>query len=277
MVASIQYRKRSVLGDLEWRGDSWITITDIEQRLYDRGFDVGAMLEDTDSLSKMAGNQDLPPGEAIAQRMTAMEKVIKQITDLDDSLETWHEKFQTWYQAPVYWKERPEPTKGKSHVRIITFPNLRLCHMLLDFWALHIIVGTVMATLFARLPTQVQSSPNLRPFSKRVERHDHAYVVSLADLIIDGAQYSLREEMGLVGPHRSIFGVRVALFCFRVMPGEHAARQRMRCEEFMRTLTLERGIQFARDVSGGADASENSPEYKYEAFNNAVGESAYKT
>ena len=272
MVASIQYRRRSVLGEPQWRGDSWITITDIEQRLYDRGFDVGALLEDTDSLAKMTENQDLAPAEATAQRMGTAQKVIKQTTDLDDSLETWSEKFQSWYQAPVYWEERSASTEGNpgSTNRVIAFPNLRLCHMLLDSWALHITVSIVMATLFARLPTRVQNSPNLRPLLQRVERHDHTFVMSLADLIIDGAQYSLRDDMGLVGPHRSIFGVRTALFCYRIMPGEHAARQRVRCEEFMRTLTVERGIQFARDVSGGAQESEGSPEYRYYEVGNRL-------
>lgn len=251
MIHSIQFRKRSPLGDAEWRSDSWVTITDFEQQLYDRGFDCGALLEDTDSMVSITENQQAHAPLGAPPPMAVVQSVIQKAIAADESLEEWYGNFNDWSTSPVYWEEPFGSSNAPQFEpqRVIQFANLRLCHLMLDFWGLHLILSSIMTTLFNRLPPTVQVLSALRPFAERVSRHKTDFIMFLANLILDGAPYSLRPEMGLAGPNRSIFGVRVALFIFRMTPGEAAAKQCARCEALIERLATDKGVSYAKHIA----------------------------
>ena len=275
MVQSIQYRERIGLGEPEWQGDTWVTITDFEQRLYDRGLRVGALLNDVDALGKVMSNpENLSIGLDAVSRMERVQPLIKTVGELDDALETWYKKLADYAQGPLYWDEETSDPQSPPSATItflgspnrrISFPNLRMCHMLLDYWGLHNIVSSVISTIFAKLPLHIQTLPPLSPFKARVERHSLPFVLEQCTRIVDAAPYSLRTDMGLCGAQRSMFGVRVAMLCFRMFPGEYAASQLIKCEGLMEQMAEEKGLEFARDLANISGRWEGAPERKTEA------------
>ena len=244
-------------------------MTDMEQRLYDRGLDLGALLEDIDKLGKLNDDRGHESPPTSQPPMDGVQALIKEIARVDDELETWYKKLKDWSSKPLYWEETATSYNNDStqSQRVISFASLRICHLMLDFWGLHIIVSSIMTTLFSRLPPAVQTMPPLQPFKQRVTRHSIDHTLEIANTILDGARYSLRDDMGLVGPQRSMFGIRVALFFYRITPGEEFHRQRIKCEQLMYELANIKGLKFARDLSNAAPKMRLSPDEVKIEFN----------
>lgn len=203
--------------------------------------------------------------------MDRVQAIIRQVVELDTGLETWYEKLVAWSPCPIYWEEEPQLSQDSPEEprRVISFPNLRLCHMMLDFWSLHTIASTVMTApaLWAKLSPYFQALLALVPFAERVARHNHSFILELGTLTMDDALYSLRPGMGLCGPHHTIFGLRVAMFSFRLLPGKYAAMQNAKCEALMHMLADEKGLDFARDLSSPGGEGKNQAETMVEMRN----------
>lgn len=135
MVKCLQYRKKSILKDLidqiEWRQRDLI--------LFSKGHTLGALLQDIDTYAASG-----PPNInilAFAQRLG-------RLLSLDVELQIWYRQLLKESPSPMYWlvKVDGEAQGGFS------FASLQLAHLMLDYWALRLILSVTIAILCHQIP-----------------------------------------------------------------------------------------------------------------------------
>ena len=256
MVQCIQYSQRSVLGDEEWRTTPCSSIVDHEQSLYDIGIDIGGLLEDIKALQKESNRSSIPNTSSY----TDIEKLIHDIVNLDHALESWWDRLKAWVPGPIYWQERQQtfeenlvPTAAESinpaHGEPdFAFSDLRLAHLSMDFWALHLMVSLILCRTLTALASDVKSSTWIQPFIALASRHDEKYRFSLGRNILRSINFTKRPEMGFVGPQKSIFALRIVLTIARDLAGLDAAAMVNEAVSRLRAINTDLGIRFVEDL-----------------------------
>jgi hypothetical protein len=103
MIRAIQCRKRSRLGDFEWRTRTRSTLTDAESQLYDYGFDLAAILKDIDDLA-LGGLDSVASSTAFL--------ILSRVYDLDARLEEWYFATCVWCGKSFDWRNSRCPSRG---------------------------------------------------------------------------------------------------------------------------------------------------------------------
>ena len=142
MVKCLQYRKKSILKDMidkiQWRQR--------DLKLFSKGHKLGALLQDLDEYAKLGPSNISLPG--LTQRLG-------RLLELDVELEIWYRQLLKESPSPFYWRiKTPRQELGS-----FLFANLQLAHLMLDFWALRLILSVTVATLCHQMRIGAPPSP----------------------------------------------------------------------------------------------------------------------
>jgi hypothetical protein len=226
MVKSVQYRKASLLKSLVDEMQWW----DMQGHLYVKGHTLGALMEDLDQY-KQSGQADMAAAAQYLQRCSKM----------NADFETWYEQVVKESPSPMFWKSVPpgeEPT--------MMFANLYIAHLMLDYWALRLILTTTIDIICAQVPNTVPDT--IRKFVDDLTgEHDRDRQIEIASNIMLSISYCMRDDHGIISSQKSLFGGRVALYALR----RHSAENLAMYEAKYLDLTLKKGLRYAENMSKG--------------------------
>ena len=254
MAQCIQYRVKSFLGSEEWQTQPWdLVAKDVFQRLYDKGFALAALFETMDKENVLTRpDKDIPMLSSWLQRYS----------DLDADFDAWFEELHAEAApSPLYWVEpdrnrpyHPEVPHNKSQASFV-FPTFRLANATVNFWGLKTIISGSIALLCGtvlslhgeqRTPEGTQQYYELRSTAKRlIAQHGSPYRLELAINIMRSMPYCMNDSMGLIGPQKSLLGLRIALFSLRRQPGEELKW----CQNLYQQLVSKSGLGYAREIA----------------------------
>jgi hypothetical protein len=140
MIKCIQYRKKSRLKDLVDR----ITWWDKQGILFAKGHSLGALMDDLDQY-KNSGQHSI--------QASAM--YLKRCTSLNAELENWYEGLLEDSPCPIHWTPYRPESGMEDH---IVFATLFLAHLMLDYWALRLILATSIDIVCSQVPKDVPAS-----------------------------------------------------------------------------------------------------------------------
>ena len=259
MIQCIQFRKSSFLGDSDWLKIPWGSAgKDVYQRLYDRGFALGALLEDMD-------NTDLTNAET---RTSQLSSYLQRCSKMYADFEAWYVDLLQQSPSPLYWTTKSnmpadsarEPlTNDASEFQTLSpfsFPTLRLAYITATFWALKLILSSTIALTCGAILTSASAcqsnsidpalAVDLRNTTHRLlSQHGNPQRLELATNIMRSMPYSLNDSMGLLGAAKSLFPLRAALFCLRRQPGEELKW----CQAVYQELESKKGLRYAREIA----------------------------
>ena len=259
MIQCIQFRKTSFLGDWEWLTIPWgDTGKDVYQRLYDKGFAIGALLEDVD-------NNNL---SNIKTRSSQLSSYLQRFSALHTDFECWYQQLLQQSPSPLYSTTRSNVQSGSTvelppnnapnpeTLSPFTFPSLHLAYIITTYWALKLILSseialTCRAILADESATQsLHADPDLtvnltNTAQRLLPQHGSAQCLELATNIMRSMAYSLNDSMGLLGAAKSLFPLRVALFALRRQPGEELNW----CQAVYQELDTRKGLRYAREIA----------------------------
>ena len=149
MIQSIQFRKISFLLESDWRERPWDHHKkDIYQRLYDHGFELGALQNRLDDAGLQNG--ELPADIAKA--------FLGNLNNFEAELDTWFRNFLSLSPSPLYWigdissDSMPDGNESETDEGSIpgpfTFPSLRLATATISYWGLKIVLAGTLRQLF---------------------------------------------------------------------------------------------------------------------------------
>ena len=283
MIQSLHFRERNPLARTEWRsGQLGTSLFDDFQRLYDLGFDVGALAEDLDLL---LSSTMLEHGTITAISLLSTGKA------LDRGLQAWYDKLSQKTERPMLWDaHQPFPDKfhhgGPSPEVPLTFRSHRIAELLTTFWTVRLLLLVAMLKLHKAIsqsktqtatsleqnlvsdshrqnassqaslqPTTESSSRLLAPNPSPIHLHN------LAVLIARSTAFCLSESVGQYGHLRFLFPLRVALVTFQNSatklrnqygPNNPNVREAERCKVWCQgcyeTLAKDKQVGYARDL-----------------------------
>ncbi|KUJ10559.1 uncharacterized protein LY89DRAFT_740268 [Mollisia scopiformis] len=258
MVLCIQQRSLAAFGNLGGKASIWPYGNTIEQKLYDKGFLLAATFEAIDRTLDT---------ETISERGPRITALVDRCQKLDQELDIWYAELLEAAKSKHTWQAFLPQLQNQTQ-EPIAFPDLRLAHILLCFWALRMVLTLTLVSLHkmrfeAQDKTQDHNidTGSQQTTSDSMERESRGgyqtqqgppvkemfgKATYYADLIVRGLPYVTREEMGIASWLRSIFGLRGALGVFRFTRNLEKVRY---CEEVVAMLTTERGISFAADIA----------------------------
>lgn len=271
MIQCIQNRKSSFLGTEEWRSVPWeITPKDTYQELYDKGFDLGALLEEIDNTDLFSLNANI----------SALLALLNRLAGLNVEMDQWYQELLSRCPSPLYWttlsRSNPASTSTDGHpqealesdsMRPFAFPTLRMANITVTYWALRVILSnttaiTCSAIMSADSPllrAESSSSGDLRGMAQQqLGLHSGRIRLEYATNIMRSMPYCLSDSMGLLGAQKSLFGLRTALFSLRRHPGEELKW----CQAVNQQMHNRKGIRYAREIAqldGGHSASRRDP------------------
>ena len=258
MIQCIQFRKSSFLGDSAWLTIPWGAAgKDVYQRLYDKGFVLGALLEDMDST-------DLTNAET---RTSQLFSHLQRCSEMHAELEAWYQELLQQSPSPLYWTTestipadslRESLTNDASSQTLppFSFPSLRLAYITATFWALKLILSSTIALTCGAIlsSTSANQSSSIDPalavdlrdtVHRLLSQHGSPQRLELATNIMRSMPYSLNDSMGLLGAAKSLFPLRAALFCLRRQPGEELKW----CQAVYQELETKKGLRYAREIA----------------------------
>lgn len=259
MIQCIQFRKSSFLGDSDWLKIPWgDTGKDIYQRLYDKGFALGALLEEMD-------NANFTNAET---RSSQLSSYLQRCSEMHMDFQAWYQELLRQSPSPLYWttmsnlassSATESPTNDAPHSQTLSpfsFPSLRLAYITATFWALKLILSSTIALtcgeiLFSASTTKSSSAEpdttiDLKNTAHRLlSQHGSTQRLELATNIMRSMAYSLNDSMGLLGAAKSLFPLRVALFALRQQPGEELKW----CQAVYQGLETKKGLLYAREIA----------------------------
>jgi len=273
MIQCIQYRKSSFLGTEEWRSIPWeITPKDIYQKLYDKGFAFGALLEEIDNADLLTPNTST----------SALLAFLNRLSSLNIEMDQWYQELLSKSPSPLYWTTLPRSNTASistgGHLQEalesdftapIAFPTLRMANITLTYWAIRIILsstiavtcGAILSTNTLLLHGEFSGSGDLRGMAQQqLSLHSDRIRLEYATNIMRSMPYCLSDSMGLLGAQKSLFGLRTALASLRRHPGQELKW----CQAIYQQMHNRKGIRYAReiaqlDVSFGASGRDSLP------------------
>ena len=254
MIQCIQYRKSTFLGNPEWLTLPWGKKgKDIYQQLYDKGFLLGALLEDIDNAGFTKDNNTV----------SVVSGFLGRLSSLDEDLNLWFRDLLQESPSPLYWQI--ESTSSSKHLKeniqprsSFAFHNLRSANIVVKYWGLRIILSSTIALTCQRvlsMTTQLPAHPTsstLPPILQDLHNMSHHLlkansglkIFEFATNIVRSMPYCLNENMGLIGAQKSLFPMRIALFVLQRHPGEDLKW----CQAMYQELNSGKGIRYAREI-----------------------------
>ena len=254
MIQCIQYRKSTFLGNPEWLTLPWGKKgKDIYQQLYDKGFLLGALLEDIDNAGLAKENNNL----------SVVSGFLGRLSSLDEDLNLWFRVLLQQSPSPLYW--HVEPTSSSRHLieyaqprPPFAFRTLLSANTIVKYWGLRIILSNTIAltcqrvlSMTTQLPAYPSSSTSppilqdLHVMSLRLLKANAGpNILEFATNIVRSMSYCLNENMGLIGAQKSLFPMRIALFVLQRHPGEDLKW----CQAMYQELNSVKGIRYAREI-----------------------------
>ena len=227
---------------------------DVYQQLYDKGFALAALLEGTDNARLTNENTNI----------SIVSEYLERLSGLDEELNFWYREVVRESLSPLYW--HTQSTSFGCHLKEIVEPRtvppfafhtLRLAHIIVTYWALRLILSNTIA--FAcqhvlstnnRVPSSSfishQTSQEVETMTFHLlEIHTRSHRLELAKNIIRSMPYCLSDNMGLMGPQKSLFALRTALFALQRYPGEELKW----CRAMYQELDSRKGLRYAREIA----------------------------
>ena len=259
MIQCIQFRKSSFLGDSDWLTIPWGgTGKDVYQRLYDKGFALGALLEEMD-------NTDLTNAET---RTSQLSSYLQRCSEMHADFEAWYQELLQQSPSPLYWttesniaavtarESLTNDASGSQTLSPFSFPSLRLAYITATFWALKLILsstialtcGAILSSPGANQSSSVDPDPAIDLMNtayRLLSQYGSPQRLELATNIMRSMPYSLNDSMGLLGAAKSLFPLRAALFCLRRQPGEELKW----CQAVYQELETKKGLRYAREIA----------------------------
>jgi hypothetical protein len=235
-----------MVDQIEWRQPDLI--------LFSKGHALGALLQNLDEYAASGpANIDIL---GLTQRLG-------QLLTLDVELQIWYRQLLKVSPSPLYWRARRRP----QGLGAFSFANLQLAHLLLDYWALRLILSVTVATLCRQIPIEESpvkngsqsptNSSHSDPDEIPVQARDVAHFIlqakaehntdgqlELADTIYESLPYCMDVENGISSSQKCLFSARVALFLLQRHPSEKSALY----EELYNDLAVNKGLSWASGV-----------------------------
>lgn len=258
MVLCIQQRSLALVGSLDGKDAIWPCSKTLEQKLYDKGFVFAGILEDIDRMS-------CP--ESTSRPVSGLFSLPGRCQALNSELGTWLKELLEVAEAKHTWRAFLPQLRNESQEPIV-FPDLRLAHLLVCFWALRMVVTLVLASLSKSYPqakekatpgtatripnaasTEIPQSTGASQSVGKIPpaKELFATTMQLADLILRAMPYCTSDEVGLASCFRSLFGLRGVLGVMRLNT-QYTEKLRT-CQAMIARLTEERGVCFAADIA----------------------------
>ena len=229
MVSCLENRRTSVLAQGRWAARSWDeTSHSVHPRIYDKGFVLAALLEEIDIANLTGADTSI----------STLSHFLQCAIDMDTDLDNWYEEYRIRSPSPLYWPAPPSifirfaqeiVTLGPRGLPILSYPDLVVAIINLDFWALKLIlsneIGGICQIILSRNYAEsadIDSAACLPPISTAQWAESHYGPQSRIDLATDIARsmpYCLNHTMGMLGPERSLFPLRTAMSTLRRHPG----------------------------------------------------------
>ena len=259
MIQGIQFRKSSFLGRSDWLTVPWGSAgKDVYQRLYDKGFALGALLEEMD-------NTDLTNAETQTSQLPSY---LQRCSQMHADFEAWYEELLQQPPSPLYWTTESNIPSGSGREFLandssesqtlppFSFPSLRLAYITATFWALKLILsstialtcGTILSSASTNQSSSIESDPAIdlaRTAHRLLSQHGGSQHLELATNIMRSMHYSLNDNMGLLGSAKILFPLRAALLTLRRQPGEELKW----CQAVHQELETKKGLSYAREIA----------------------------
>jgi len=201
----------------------------MQGKLFAKGHTMGSLLEELDTY-KNSGKHNL----------AASAQYLKRCVELNAELESWCTELNLNSPSPIYWRV----DQDGSHRTEVSFTNLTLAHLMLDFWALRLIITTTISIICSQVPPEVPIT--FRNMLAQLDsEHGKARQINLATDIMESMPYCMKDEHGVSSSQKCLFSGRVALFALRRFESEDLARY----ETMFADLSDRKGLRFAQDIN----------------------------
>jgi len=262
MIQDLQGRKASAFTHPDWLSCPWKNyIKGPDQKLYDIGADLTSILASADRFKSTQGNVDNS-----SEKMALVQDCRK----LETKLDAWLQEMNEEIPAPHYWAQFSEIANhidDRENRKIFPisfhFPNIYIAKVLMDYWALSIIVYSTCGMIYNSFAGTDRSSgpehladdqhalaradvPKGNASPPPTEARKPGLTKTLADNIAQSMEYCLREDMGMLGPQWTLFALRVALQRYRGFPGSVELEWLQAIHE---RICDEKGVKFSRTIA----------------------------
>jgi len=273
MIHDLRSRRASAFTHPKWQTGPWKNYNKgPEQRLYDIGADLAAILASADRLKTTQGNIALAP-ESMA--------LVQDCRELEAKLDAWLEELNEEIPTPHYWAQFSDianPIDDRENRKIFPisfhFPNIYVAKVLMDYWALSIIAYSISFLIhesFAgadrsnrpehsaddqRAPARVDT-PMGNALPPPAIAQKPGLTKTLADNIAQSMEYCLCQDMGMLGPQWTLFALPVALRRYRRFPDSIELEWLLAIHG---RICDEKGLKFSRTLVSNkwTNASSNS-------------------
>ncbi|CAD6580282.1 MAG: hypothetical protein ASARMPRED_009410 [Alectoria sarmentosa] len=256
MIQAIQNRKASPLGSHEWcarisvqRQKKQHPKRDLTQRLYDHGFALAALFEETDKANLLSPEANL----------SLLTKYLRRCSALDATFNLWYQDLTRQSSTPLYWLTPPNDdihhtVAALANRRPFSYPDLRVATTITAFWGCKLALSNTIAiicTSVLSMNASVRREDDPRSFAalqqtarRLLIQHGDTGRLENATNIIRSMPYCLHDSMGVLGPQKSLFPLRAALLSLRKSPGEELNW----CLKTYQELVERKGLGYAREV-----------------------------
>lgn len=262
MIHDLLGRKVSAFAQPTWQTGPWKRYTKgPDQRLYEIGADLTAILASADSFKLKQGNV------AFASESITL---VQDCRKLEAKLDAWLQEMNGEVPAPHYWAHLSNianPIDDRENRKIFPisfhFPNISIAKVLMDYWALAIIVYSTSSLIYesflgadgldrpahpaddqhASARAYVPKGDALPPPSRA---QNPGLTKTLADNIAQSMEYCLCKDMGMLGPQWTLFALRVALQSYRAFP---ASLELEWLQAMHVRICDEKGVKFSRTIA----------------------------
>ena len=271
MIQNIQYRRPApAFSQPEWRSTPFRRyVKGPDQQLFDLGEAI------TWILAAAEKSKSTPREAAHAEERIGL---LEQCLKLNEEYDAWYEQLKKDIQPPHYWPEfatmrNPVDKHGEGRVYPVAFrfPNIFLAKLMVDYWALSIILLSTTFHLYLSLkdpcppdPGQPEhpagdKDPQARaapPIEREIPvpavAKNPMMIRALADLIAQSMEYCLSSEMGILGSQWALFGLRAALQTYQYFP---KSRQLRWLQETHDRISDQKGVKFSKAIAAKRWAS----------------------
>lgn len=246
----------------EWQASPWKNRTKgADQKLCDIGAELSTILTSADR-SKLTQDNKAFSLERIA--------LLQDCQNLASKLEAWFQQLSEEIPAPHYWPEfsniqtSVDEREGRKIFPVsFRFPNIYIAKVMIDYWALSIVLYSTSLLLYRSFTapknstgpehpadgryTQVKAIPTISgPVPKPIVAQDPGFIKSLADNIAQSMEYCLSRDMGILGPQWALFALRSALQTYQYFPD---SKELQWLQAIHNMICDEKGLKFSKIIA----------------------------
>lgn len=233
-----------MIDQIEWRQRDLI--------LFSKGHSLGALLQDLDEYAA-SGPANI--------NILGLTQRLGSLLALDVELHIWYRQLLKESPSPLCWRTEVagEDEGGFS------FVNLQLAHLMLDYWALRLILTVTVATVCHQIPLppmrngshspadsshsdpdEIPVQPNdvVNFIQQTKAEHSVTRQIELAITIMESLPYCMDSENGISSSQKCLFSARVAMFLLERHPPEKMAAYQALYDD----LAVSKGFSFARGI-----------------------------